>query len=108
MLGASLALRIVSLDSPFLTTLTDYDRRVKVKRIVVKCQLGKEPFEQLAEHTLVDGLRELVEIALVSPVVCSTLPSQKIAQGCVITYCVKLSETACTAPNACEQSQYEL
>ena len=47
--------RIVSLGSPFLMPLTDHDRGVKVKRIVVEFQFGEEPSEQLAEHTLVDG-----------------------------------------------------
>jgi hypothetical protein len=57
---------------------------------------------------LVDGLRELVEITLVSPVVCTTLPAQKLAQGSVIADHVKVAEATCTAPYSGEQTQYQL
>ena len=108
MRGAARTLRVVPLDCSLLTALTDHHRGVKVKRVVVKYQLGEEPAEQLAEHTLVDGLRELVEIALVCPVVSSLLPSQKIAQGSVVANNVKVSETVCATPDTCEQAQYQL
>jgi hypothetical protein len=57
---------------------------------------------------LVDGLRELVEIALVCPVVSSLLPSQKIAQSGVIANYVKVAETACSTPDTSKQAQYKL
>ena len=90
------------------TNFTNHHCRVEVKRVVVKYQLGEEPTEQLAEYTLVDGLRELVEITLVCPVVSSLLPSQKIAQSGVIANYVKVSETACSTPDTGKQAQYEL
>ncbi len=38
----------------------------------------------------------------------STFPTEQIAQCGVITHHVKMSETTCTTPYTCKQSQYEL
>ena len=57
---------------------------------------------------LVDGLREFIELPLVSSVVRPAVPAEQFTECCVITYHIKMSKTTCTAPHACKQTQYKL
>lgn len=101
-------LGVVAFGRTFRVSLTGHYRRVKVKGVIVEQQFREEPLEKVAEHALVDGLRELVEIALVSPVVSPALPAKQVAKRSVIAHNVKMPETAGTTPHTCKQSQYEL
>lgn len=61
-----------------------FHRGVEVQRVIVELKPLEKPSVQAAEHTLVVGLRELVEVTYARPVACASLPAKYPAQAPVV------------------------
>ena len=99
---------IIPLSCTFLISLTHHDRRIEVKRVIIKNQLREKPPEQLTEYALIDGLRKLVEIALICPVVSTAFPAKKLAKCSIITNHIKMTKTVGATPYTGKQTKDEL
>lgn len=99
---------IIAYGRTFLITASYHHRRVEVEREVVEAQLGEEPAVQGIEHTLVDSLRELAEIALIGAVVRTLCIAHQMTQRRVEADNVEVIIAACAAPHTRKQPVYEL
>lgn len=99
---------IIPLSCTFLISLTHYDRRIEVKRVIIKDQLRKKTPEQVAEYALVDELRKFVEKALICPMISTTFPTKKLAKCSIITNYIEMAKAVGTTPYTGEQTKNKL